>query len=1121
MNRIVYLLFVFTGIFLCLQITAFSQLSFPWHSSFKYLKGSEAAGLSQEWMAPGFDDSEWSVGDAPFRYGDGQGGTLLNDMQYNYSTVYLRASFEVSQVSSLKLLQFTVDYDDGFVVWINNQEVFRRNAPEFLSYYGFAPDYRESGAPELILIDSSEVLLFEGANQIAVQGFNCNLESSDFYFGIEFSAMPALPDSAAVSFSHPAGFYDTPFDLSLTASDPELNIVYTLDGSDPTTSSTAILAADEVILNIDPGSSENRPTTPGYIVRASVAKEGYASSIPHSATYIFLESVKTHQHPGGGWPTDNINEQVIDLAMDPDVFNHSLYTDSIDDALLAIPSISVSTDLDNLFEETMGIYVNATGHGPEWERPCSVELINPDGSEGFQINAGLRIRGGWSRHPEFPKHSFRLFFRRQYGESKLSYPMFEDEGLTEYDKLDLRTSQNYAWANGSGEHNTMVRDIFCRDSQRAIDQPYTRSRYYHLYLNGLYWGLFQSQERSDAKYAAAYLGGNEEDYDVIKVNTEDFQYDVEATDGSMDAWAEIWNMCGGGFENNADYFMLEGKNQHGKPVKGSEIRVDIDNLIDYMINIFYTGNFDSPTSSFGDNKGPNNFYAVFNRDDKSKGFVFFVHDAEHTMMVSPVGPGAGIMENRVEPENMFVYNIYGFHPQWLHHKLSENEEYRVRFADKAYRHLKGNGIFTPGEGIKRFNDRAEEISMAIVAESARWGDTHSGIPYTKYNAWVPEITEVNTDFFPFRTTIVLNQLEDAGLFTFVQPPAIQKSGSAMKQGSYYVDDEITLTIKNNNTSGTIYYTLSGEDPRKTGGTVSATAIPIQSGETIKVSSSEIIRTRVHMGSSWSPIKTYEFLSAKDDYSTLKVSELHYHPKDVIHQNDTISGKSFEFIEFLNVGESALNLSGFNLETGVLYEFPDKTILPPKGFFVVVTKPKYFYEAYGMVAKANCEDFFSNSGESIFLSDSLGNEVLSFIYDDQSPWPETADGEGYSLTASTKYPTGNPNDPAYWMPSSTPGGSPFAFDSLYSLKVNPLSHAGDFLHVFPNPVTEVLHLEANVVGNKKIQLLVHDSFGRLVYKTFFREDVAINFKLLGVPAGLYILSCKSGNFSAREKIIYTP
>ena len=156
--------------------------------------------------------------------------------------------------------------------------------------------------------------------------------------------------------------------------------------------------------------------------------------------------------------------------------------------------------------------------GRAWERPVSVELINPDGSEGFQIDAGLRIRGGYSVSGGNPKHAFRLFFRDEYGQAKLKFPLFGDEGADEFDHVDLRCSQNYSWAFEGNPQNTDVRDVFSRDVQGETGQPYTRSRYYHLYINGQYWGLFQTEERSEASFGESYMGGNKEDYDVVSSN---------------------------------------------------------------------------------------------------------------------------------------------------------------------------------------------------------------------------------------------------------------------------------------------------------------------------------------------------------------------------------------------------------------------------------------------------------------------------------------------------------------------------------------------------------------------------------------------------------------------------
>ena len=94
---------------------------------------------------------------------------------------------------------------------------------------------------------------------------------------------------------------------------------------------------------------------------------------------------------------------------------------------------------------------------------------------------------------------------------KLKFPLFGDEGADEFDKLDIRTSAQYSWSliQGNlfdwqvGNLCTMNRDVFSHDIQRDMGHPYTRSRYNHLYINGVYWGLYQTQERAEALWLAA------------------------------------------------------------------------------------------------------------------------------------------------------------------------------------------------------------------------------------------------------------------------------------------------------------------------------------------------------------------------------------------------------------------------------------------------------------------------------------------------------------------------------------------------------------------------------------------------------------------------------------------
>ena len=108
LKRIILVLTI--SILLLTNISA--QISFSTQSSYQYLKGIDAVDLSADWFTPGFDDSGWSSSIAPFRYGDGSGGTELTDMMGSYSTVFLRSEFTVQNLDKLGQVRVGVNWDD-------------------------------------------------------------------------------------------------------------------------------------------------------------------------------------------------------------------------------------------------------------------------------------------------------------------------------------------------------------------------------------------------------------------------------------------------------------------------------------------------------------------------------------------------------------------------------------------------------------------------------------------------------------------------------------------------------------------------------------------------------------------------------------------------------------------------------------------------------------------------------------------------------------------------------------------------------------------------------------------------------------------------------------------------
>ncbi|MDM7924733.1 MAG: carbohydrate-binding protein, partial [bacterium] len=692
---------------------------------------------------------------------------------------------------------------------------------------------------------------------------------------------PKLPDSP--SFSVPHGFYSSPFNLSVFSDSSGAVIRYTLDGSDPRTSASAVERPSPALIRIDPASTVGRAATPAVVVRA-LAKSAGGAPITEAGcqTYVFEEAVKTQAHPGGDWPTGQVNGKILDYDMDPDVVNDSRYRDKIIPALKAIPVVCVNTELDNLFGPQNGIYVNPIGRGEEWERPASIELFDPRGlEEGFQINAGLRLRGGYSRIPTgFSgqyKHAFRLFFKKEYGKGKLNYPLFQDEGVSSFDCVDLRCEQNYSWSYQNSPACSFVRDVFSRDTQRDMGQAYTRSRAYHLFLNGMYWGLYQTQERPEASFAESYFGGGKDDYDVIKVAIDQSQYEVEATDGTLDATYDLWSRAAAGVESNALYFRLLGRNPDGSENYSFPVYVDPVNLADYLLIIYYTGNFDSPVSAFLGNVSPNNYYGIYNRIGRS-GFRFFAHDAEHSIMDPRYSENSDYGYDRTGPYPAGDQQTK-FNPQWLHQQLSENAEYRLQFADRVYRHFFNHGALTPEKCRERLAVRIAEIDQAVIGESARWGDAKMWWgARTRDDDWLPAVNWIMDEFFPDRTDIVLGQLMDDDLYPSIDPPAYSHSGSDILDDGVSLPSGSQLRLRNVNAGGrgTILYTLDGSDPRQIGGAAKPAAVKGGDDATVTVPGNSALNIRVMDRTVWSALHELA-VNAGEGISGLALTEIHYHP----------------------------------------------------------------------------------------------------------------------------------------------------------------------------------------------------------------------------------------------------
>ncbi|HWI59416.1 MAG TPA: chitobiase/beta-hexosaminidase C-terminal domain-containing protein, partial [Bacillota bacterium] len=723
------------------------------------------------------------------------------------------------------------------------------------------------------------------------------------------------------------GFYDTPFSLAITTATANATIRFTTNGSTPSPTNGTIYTGPLTISG----------TT---VIRAAAFKAGYLPSNVDTESYIFVNDV-IRQSPNGqapaGWPA-SWGANVVDYGMDPDVVNAPAYSGTLSNGLKSLPAYCIVTDLENLFDPTTGIYANAGQDGIEWERPASIELIYPDGTKGFHINAGLRVRGGYSRSTSNPKHAFRFFFRQAYGASKLDYPAFARQGGAEvFDSYDLRTSQNYSWSFGGDYRYIALRDQFSRDTQLAQGQPGERGDFYHLYINGQYWGLYNTDERAEAAYGASYLGGKPEEFDVVKVDTS-AGYSIMATDGNLDAWTRLWRAATNGFASDADYFKVQGLNADGTPNATYENLLEVDNLIDYMLVIFFTGNIDAPVSQFIGNSNPNNTYAMRNRTGQYGGFRFFLHDSEHTLLHESSLPSTGeLWRDRTGPfpagdpvQQGEAAGLACSNPQYLFTRLMANAEFRLRVADHVQKQFFNSGVLTTEACRARFLSRSNEIYQAVVCESARWGDSKQAVPLTRDVDWVAEMNRVYGDYFGQRPGIVLAQLQAQALYpTTAAAPAFNQSGGNVTNGF-----PLALSAP----AGTIYYTRDGSDPRLRGGAIAPAALRYTGPLTLTQSAH--LKARVLNGTTWSALSEATFYVIQH-FTEVLLTEIMYHPPGTTN----VDGDEYEFIELKNVAGTTLELSGVHFTNGIDYTFPVGSFVASGQFVVLARNPAALTNRY--------------------------------------------------------------------------------------------------------------------------------------------------------------------------------
>ncbi|HWQ90765.1 MAG TPA: lamin tail domain-containing protein, partial [Clostridia bacterium] len=181
-----------------LAVSAGAAVLVPQNSVWRFEKGWAEASIPDigAWRQLGFTDAGWALGQAPFYYENqpgsanaSTGNTKLTDMFGNYTCVFLRRTFVVDNPWDIAALQVAGHSDDGFIAWINGQEVGRFNMPDGEIQYSATS---RGALPEPVpwwtnIVEDAQAFLMPGTNVFAIQAFNSGKGNSS-----DFSISPAL-----------------------------------------------------------------------------------------------------------------------------------------------------------------------------------------------------------------------------------------------------------------------------------------------------------------------------------------------------------------------------------------------------------------------------------------------------------------------------------------------------------------------------------------------------------------------------------------------------------------------------------------------------------------------------------------------------------------------------------------------------------------------------------------------------------------------------------------------------------------------------------------------------------------------------------------------------------------
>jgi hypothetical protein len=1066
------------------------QLTFPrtlinQGDTFNYITPNSS--VPDIWTGINYNDSSWLEGSSGFGYSDGDDATILGN---GTISVFIRKDFNISNIDDIVGLVLDIDYDDGFVAYINGNEIARANIN------GSPPAYNATtntdheaqmysgGSPDRFVIDNFENILIQGANTLSIQAHNVSENSSDLTIIPFLTAMFSSDSSegveppAILQFSSNNTLH-TDFKISTSGETIFLrnsagNLVdsVSFENLQSDISIGVSSSSDELVYFQTPTpNQENDNNEFAGLVSSTIefSHDGGAVNNTINLTLSGIEDGEYIRYTLDSTEPDytsnfysnpfDINSTTIVRAK---IFKNNYisgYSDSrsyLFDVNHEIPFVSIVSDPYNLFDNDYGIYElgdDADSGFPyfganfweDWERPSHFSFYNLEGELEVGFNAGIKIFGGYSRGNT--QKSFTFFARGQYGLSEFNYPFFSELNYSKFQSFTLRNSGN-DWLK------SQIKDAAVTSLMFGTDLEYQSHQSVASYINGDYWGLYKIREKVNEHFLASKANVDPNEIDILTNN-------AEIVHGTNEDYLNLRN------------FISENSLTIAANYEYVKSQIDIDNFIINNVIQIYGDNQDWP--------GNNN---KFWKSDGCK-WILILYDLDFSF----AGEWWAWDINNHFLRNTLHFVLSGNQTNWANapwatfmlRNLIQNTEFRNKFVNRYADEM--NSRFLPTDVVQHFNDIYEVILEEIPDHMQRWNNDDDPYYYVElmnnFAGNRPEYAKEHIleelELPEYHVIKIENSTPDYGFIKLNNNLKIQE---LVWSGDYF--EEVPILLKAIPEFGYAFSHWSG----------ALDSIE----EVITLDVNQVLEIEAHFVEDQTPTDL-----------NIVINEINYKSSDDFNSDD--------WIELYNPNDYSIDISNWIFtddNDANTYVFPENTIILEESYLVVIKDIGDFSELFPSISNYIGEfDFgLSSSSDAIRIFNSemvIQDEVY---YTTSSPWPETGNGDGYTLELIS--PSLDNSLPESWT-NFNEFGSP---NEINSPTAN-ISNIEEIKAVlWPNPVDGNLNITLNIDYITNYTIDIYDIRGVKIH-SIYKNDLRlgsnnINTNVDYLSSGIYFVKISGAN-----------